>query len=111
MLKLLKPFGYEPNQLQIEIVQVNQDLSDQVHYHQFSHAFIYVLSNENNFPDPINALAYTNDQWESISKHYHSLISPNTPHGFTVKQNGLLYFLSVQTPPIVHDGFDDYHPY
>lgn len=109
--EVLKPFSYSSEQLQIEIVRVNNDLTDQVHYHQFSHAFICVLSKENNFHAPINALAYKNDKWVEIDKNYQDFIYPNTPHGFTVSKNGLLYFLSVQTPPIVHNGFDDYHQY
>lgn len=108
---LLKSFGYNAEQLQIEIVRVNSDLTDQIHYHQFSHAFICVLSQENNFPDPESAFAFKNNKWQAISENFQLLIPPNTPHGFTVSHSGQLYFLSVQTPPIVNNSFDDYHLY
>ncbi len=106
---LLNSLNYNAKELQVEIVRVESDLTDQVHYHQFSNAFICVLSARNNFPDPIGALTYQNDDWIEIDQDYSLLIPRNTLHGFSVKPNGMFYFLSIQTPPISGDNHDDYH--
>ncbi len=49
---LLNSLHYDTKVLQAEIIRVESDLTDQVHYHQFSHAFICVLSARNNFHRP-----------------------------------------------------------
>jgi len=94
--------------VQAELIRVNGDLSHEVHYHEKSRAYVACLGVEESLPNPIRATALI---YDGVYCHSGSVfdIPPGMVHGFTVKRGGILYFLSVQTPPIVGGGHDDYH--
>lgn len=108
--KVLALHGETPENMQIEIVGVHADLTDEVHVHEKSDAFIIVLGLQTNFAKPFNAQAYIGGQWQFVEEGMEIEIPRGTPHGFTVALNGgALFFLSIQSPPIVgEDGVDDY---
>lgn len=107
--KVLASSGLAKEQVQIEIVGVSSDLSDEVHLHEESDAFVVVLGPNTNFPEPSKASSFLNNVWVPISEDQEIKIPKGTPHGFTVSDGGSLYFLSVQSPPIVDEhGEDDY---
>lgn len=96
--------------VQAELVSVHGDLTDQVHTHEHARAYCLVVGAAEGFEDPCGAYAFLRDHWKPVSRMDEVRIPPGTPHGFTVKPGGVLYFISVQSPPIVGDGHDDYHP-
>jgi mannose-6-phosphate isomerase-like protein (cupin superfamily) len=107
---VLGPYRLQPHELQIEIVKVDTDLTAEVHYHEFAHAVIYALGEGQGFDAASRALAFQEGEWRRIQSGAEIDIPPGTPHGFTVERGGVLWFLSVQAPPIVsHVGADDYH--
>lgn len=107
--RALEPFSYSSETIQIEIVRVVSDLRDQVHYHERSTAYVYALGDKVGLQDPKEAYAYQEDSWVVVKEGDGWMIPPRTPHGFTVNEGGVFFFLSIQTPPIVHHGLDDYH--
>lgn len=108
--KVLALCGETKDNMQIEIVGVHADLTNEVHKHENSDAFVVVLGKHENFSEPFNAQTYKNNHWEFVSEGQEIEIPRGTPHGFTVAMNGgNLFFLSIQTPPIVDEhGTDDY---
>ncbi len=97
------------DKLQVEIIRVTTDLRHEVHLHKEAYAVTIVLGNWHHFLNPLFAQAYIGEQWEEVAENQVINIPPHTPHGFTVNGKGVLYFLSIQTPPIVgDDGRDDY---
>lgn len=100
--------NYDSDVLQAEVVEVTTDLSSEIHSHKHSHAYCYILGSKEGFPDPVNAYAFLGTQWKPVSAGSIVDIPPGIPHGFTV-ENGMLYFLSVQSPSIERQGEDDYH--
>lgn len=97
-----------PNQVQAEIVRVDKDLSHEIHYHKRASAYVIVLGDWEGIPEPKNAKMFVNGEWKDIGKGFERFIPSGTPHGFTVN-GGILYFLSVQSPPILNESGDDYH--
>ena len=113
--EVLTPHGLTPDEVQVEVVKVERDLSDEVHYHARSVAYVVALGSEDHFSDPpLRGRAFVNGRWQRFEKGDELTIPPGTPHGFTVwgtgGGRGTLYFLSVQSPPIVGPREeDDYH--
>ena len=107
--KVLAPFHVGLADIQIEIVQVNTDLSKEIHYHKDSFAYVVCLGHEHKTEDPKGAKVFLNGAWAPIHMGDVVQIPPGTPHGFTVAEGGVLVFMSVQSPPIEHGGDDDYH--
>ncbi|MSR85496.1 hypothetical protein EXS71_03640 [Candidatus Uhrbacteria bacterium] len=107
---VLSNFDYQPDNLEIEVVKVVSNLRDQIHYHEGSSAFIHILGASHGFENPKNAFAYQDGLWIAVHDGEERLIPPKTVHGFTVEEDGVLFFLSVQYPPIVTEVKDDYHP-
>ncbi len=102
---------FNPRLIQPEVVRVTGDLTDQVHVHDNAFAHCVVLGAAYGCPDPSGAYCYLGGGWSEIQGCGQIvLIPPGTPHGFTVRKGGVLWFLSVQSPPIKDDhGYDDYH--
>ncbi|MBI4836672.1 MAG: radical SAM protein [Candidatus Abawacabacteria bacterium] len=109
LVNILQPLGFTAKDVQVEIVKVERDLKDEIHYHESSHAFICILGNKYHFPQPHKAFAFINSKWKMIEENEQWEIPPMTPHGFRVRQNGYACFLSIQTPPIMKADSDDYH--
>lgn len=106
---VLTPFNLTPAQVQIEIVKVDRDLSNEIHYHEGSVAYCVCLGEEYRIENPRGAKAFLKDAWFPVHAGDVVAIPAGTPHGFTVDEGGVLIFLSVQAPPIERDGNDDYH--
>ena len=107
--EILSPYSLTPEQVQIEIVKVDRDLSNEIHYHEGSHAYCVILGESEKVENPKEAKAFVKDHWFSVNSGDVVSIPPGTPHGFTVGEGGHLIFLSVQSPPIEREGNDDYH--
>ncbi|MBM3204812.1 hypothetical protein FJZ48_02425 [Candidatus Uhrbacteria bacterium] len=107
--KILQPFGYTPEQIEVEVIKTLKDQRDEVHYHQESYAYVFILGHSTHFADPEKALTYKDGSWVPVHENESWLISPKTFHGFTVEDGGMLTFLSIQYPPIVQGDKDDYH--
>lgn len=107
--KVLTPYQLDPADAQIEIVMVDSDLTNEVHYHQVAHAVIFALGQHEGLDEAKAAMAYEGGAWRPIASGEMLDIPPGTPHGFTVGEDGELWFLSVQAPPIVGEHVDDYH--
>lgn len=107
--EMLRPFHCTADDVQVEFIHVTSDLTDEVHYHEGSIAFVYVLGATEGFAEPQDAIAYKDGAWIAMKQGEWWMIPPKTVHGFSVLPGGELYFLSVQTPPIVHGTSDDYH--
>ena len=74
-----------------------------------AHAYCTILGSEDNVAEPKGAHAFLKDRWSPVKAGDVVDVPPNTLHGFTVEPNGILYFLSLQSPPIERgDGHDDY---
>jgi hypothetical protein len=95
--------------VQVEWVQVTTDLSSEVHYHAESTAVTVMLGETEHLPNPDRASAYLNGGWSPVTVGQELIFLPGMPHGFTVQEGGVLWFLSVQSPWIVSDQRDDYH--
>lgn len=107
--QLTRSLGYPSKQLQVEIVKVDKDLTNQVHYHKHADAYIYILGSNQGFPNAAQAFRYKDTHWQQIHSDQKFIIPHGEPHGFTVTTNGILYFLSIQTPPISSEEYDDYY--
>lgn len=107
---ILEPYHLRAEEVEIEIVKVDTDLSSEVHYHEHAHAVICALGQAEGMETAEGALVYQGGGWRKIQSGEEIDIPPGTPHGFSVEHDGVLWFLSVQAPPIVsHQGADDYH--
>jgi len=109
--ELLDPYNLVPKDVQIELVKVATDLTHEVHYHQRTFAFCTILGSSEHVDPPRAARAFLNDKWSDVTIGQEIEIPAGVLHGFTVdtQHNGILYFLSVQAPPIVRGDGDDYH--
>ncbi len=101
--------GLTPDMIQLEIAKVTGDLRHQVHRHLRSNAVVIILGGLNPFPLALNARMYYGTGWFSIGSQEVIRIHAGIFHGFTVGKGGILYFLSVQSPPLMKEGeYDDY---
>lgn len=105
----LNQYRVNSRDIQIEVVQVTTDLRHEIHYHKKAFAYIVCLGEDVGLENPCTASAFLCDRWVSLTCGQELEIPPGIPHGFTVKQDGSLHFLSLQSPPILgEDGHDDY---
>lgn len=110
LYEVVTPLGLDPKNIQMEVVHVGCDLTQEVHEHREATALAVCLGNAEGFLVPTNALAFVIDHWFSVSAGDTIEIPAGTLHGFTVLEGGTIHFLSVQSPPIVReDGHDDYY--
>lgn len=110
--EVTKGHDLAPEDIQLEVVSVEQDLTDEIHRHHFSIARIICLGAEEGFSDARLAEGCLDLQWFPVKSGEALTIPAGAWHGFTVKDGGELWFLSVQSPPIVSaDGKDDYEKY
>jgi mannose-6-phosphate isomerase-like protein (cupin superfamily) len=106
---LFNELGVEPSNVQAEIVRVSGDLRRQVHLHRHASAYIVFLGRNVGLDDPKLASAFLEDRWFPVEAGQQLEIPAGTPHGFTTAEHGVLYFLSVQSPPIIGlNANDDY---
>lgn len=108
LMSVLTPFSLNPHDVQIEIVEVATDLTHEIHYHKNSFAYVVCLGEVYHVTPPKNAKAFLNDKWFPVKDEDIVEIPAGTKHGFTIEDGGTLTFLSVQAPPIVGEGKDDY---
>jgi hypothetical protein len=105
--------GLDLDLIQIELIGVQSDLRHEIHYHEHSAAYVMVVGELEHLPTARNAFAYCgwpeDKGWEPIDSTQALEIPQRTRHGFTVEEGGILYFISVQSPPITGAGYDDYH--
>lgn len=107
--EIVMSLGFHPQDIQMEIVHVGHDLTHEIHLHRDATAVAYCLGPAEGFSTPNLAQAFISDHWFDVHEGDVLEIPAGTPHGFTVGETGSLYFLSVQSPPIVRaDGHDDY---
>lgn len=109
--QILEPMLVTTFEVQVEVVKVTTDLSDQVHYHYRSTAFVLALGEQHHFERALHAAVCIDGAWLPFFTGDRVIIPAGTSHGFrVVGSEGVLYFLSVQSPPIVDEyGHDDYH--
>ena len=109
LAEVVKPHNLKPQDVQLEVVHVGCDLTNEIHLHREATAIAVCLGPEEHFPAPKFAQGFLTDHWFDVSVGDVVDIPAGTPHGFTVSEGGTLTFLSVQSPPIVReDGHDDY---
>lgn len=106
---LLSSYGFTTKDVQVELVFVNSDLTREVHLHVDTNAYCVVMGKDVHYPNPDLARTYRDGKWIPLKAGDELAIPTGTKHGFTVNNGGVLYFLSVQSPPIVReDGHEDY---
>ena len=99
--------GNHPD-IECEVVKVNSNLTDQIHLHKDACAYIRIIGEAEGFENPRNASYFLGTTWMPAKFNDALLIPPQTPHGFSVSPGGILYFVSVQSPPIVGEHHEDY---
>ena len=107
--EVLVPFKLTPADVQIEVVEVATELKHEVHYHENAFAYCVCMGEKYHVRPPLKASAFLDNAWFPVVDAAVVEIPPRTPHGFTIDEGGTLTFLSVQAPPIVGHGHDDYH--
>lgn len=109
LASLLYDFGFEPKDVQVEVVRVDCDLTHEIHIHREATAVIAVLGPAEHLDSPRSGLAYYGNRWVELSAVDELEFPPECPHTVTITEpNGLIYFLSVQAPPIRRPDSDDY---
>ncbi len=92
--------------VQAEIVRVRHDLTGAIHIHRQAYARCVILGTRTRVETPRDAYAFLRDHWFKVDEEMVVDVPPGTPHGFTVRDGGVLYFLSVQSPPIIGEEED-----
>lgn len=106
---ILSPLHLSEEDVQIEVVEVATDLRHEIHYHERAFAYCVCMGENYHVKPPLHAGAFLHDSWRPVIDGEIVEIPPGTKHGFTIGEGGTLTFLSVQAPPIVGHGHDDYH--
>lgn len=102
-------FGFSERELQIEVAGVLTDLTHEIHSHRRSQAHVTCIGENFGLPDPRDGYIFLGQRWFPMKLGDSFDIPTSVEHGFTVDEGGLLYFLSVQSPPLVsEDGQEDY---
>jgi len=106
---VLRQFGLTPEMVQIEVAGVLTDLTHEIHTHQRTEAHVTCIGEDFGLPNPRGGYAFLRDRWVPVKLGDVFQIAVNVAHGFTVDPGGILYFLSVQSQPLVSpDGQEDY---
>jgi mannose-6-phosphate isomerase-like protein (cupin superfamily) len=106
--ELAARYGFQPDDVQIELVRLERPLSREAHYHEDTHAHVVILG-EPTFRKPEHAWVYVGTEWSPAFGGMSIDIPPGVVHGFSVESDaGALDFLSVQSPPLVRGDHDDF---
>lgn len=106
----IRPYDLQYQDVQMELVHVAGDLSEETHLHEDINAIVVLLGEEVGLPAPLYAEAFLGKlPWFEFLPGDILQIPTGTVHGFTAKSGGSFYFLSVQSPWLLRpDGYDDY---
>ena len=107
--RILASRGLSPVMVRAELVRVNMDLSSEVHYHKEAHTYVVVVGESEHLPRPLKAKAFICGSWQSVADSREIQIPPHCEHGFMVGRDGILYFLSIESPPSDIDDEEDYY--
>lgn len=126
--QFLEQYNLEPGGLQIELAGIKGDYLGSVHAHSTAHALTVMLGEAEGFPDPVNAYALVEEDWSPTSEPESMGLAvgknkwfplaagdrvynpTNFAHSFTVKGEGQLYFIAIQSPAIDQLHHDDWIP-
>jgi mannose-6-phosphate isomerase-like protein (cupin superfamily) len=104
---LLEALRIEPTDVQVELIQVERDLANEIHFHAHADTFVVILGRRERVEKPWKAFAFQRrGGWIMLSAGDKLEIPRNTPHGFTVGIDGRLCLLSVLSPPVASE---DHH--
>jgi hypothetical protein len=106
---LVRTLSLRPGQVQVEVAGVLEDLAREVHIHERTRAHVTCVGENFGLPNPRDAYAFLAGRWTPMRLGENLDIPAGIEHGFTVDPGGCLYFLSVQSPPLIsEDGTEDY---
>jgi hypothetical protein len=126
--QFLQQYNLEPGGLQIELGGIKDNYLGSVHAHSTAHALAVMLGKTEGFSSPVNAYALVEENWSPISEPESFGLSvgkdkwfplaagdrvynpTNFAHSFTVKGEGQLYFVVIQSPAIDQPHHDDWVP-
>lgn len=99
-----------PDKVQVELVRVNRDLSDKIHHHDNSDAYVIGLGPQEHLVEARYGIVYKVNYWTPFRTGDRVAIPKGMSHGFSLRNHvGILYFLSIQSPPISGEDHDDFH--
>ena len=99
----------------VEIARVEKDNADKLHYHKLSHALCIILGPKTGFPKCSRGTVQLHNQRYQALINKEFYFPQNCPHtfhgGIETKDNpkGYLYFLSIQSPPLLTKNNDDFY--
>ncbi len=98
------------DQIQIELFKVNRDLSDRTHHHKNSDAYVICLGPQEHLVEARYGIVFKGNHWTTFNTGDQLAIPKRTRQGFSLRNHvGVFYFLSVQSPPISSESYDDFH--
>ncbi len=104
--QVLTPQGLTSQDVQVEVVYVDEHSPHALHHHVHTNAMVAVLGGSEHFDEPVAAEIYEGI-WVNAEVEDLFLLPAGRKHGFMVGTGGRLWFLSVQSPPIVGEGRDE----
>ena len=102
--------GFVRGQVQVELAYSEPSLEfENQHYHEGTEAVNFILGKKEGFPDPgLGSCIVVNGVATLAYPRYVAHFRPGDLHTFHGGKDGL-YFLSVQSPPLERNGYDDFH--
>ena len=99
---ILAPFDLTTEDLQIEIAKVTGDHTHYLHFHTGTEAVCLVMGHDAHVPAPSpHALVILEGRQIPATEYLTVEFPVKTPHTFTCEEGGSLWFLSIQSPPLV----------
>lgn len=104
---ILNLYNRTDNDVLVEIVRVKGDHTKDLHYHKISHAFCIILGKEVGLKSP-DGFVQIEDTIIKAKENDDYYFPTNCKHTFHGGHNDL-YFLSVQSPPLLSKDNDDFY--
>lgn len=109
---LLNVMNLTTDDVLVEIVKVDGNHNDELHYHKISHALCIILGPQTGFNNCYSATIIKDSDIITSEEDLEVYFPSFCKHTFNVansKKMGSLYFLSIQSPPLLTKTKDDFY--
>ena len=106
---IMQALDLDTSEVLVEVARVKGSHTEDLHYHKMSHAICVILGDETGFKNGGVGLIQLGNQTYNAIEGKECYFPVGIPHTFHGGSSSDLYFISVQSPPLLTKENDDFY--